>query len=148
MDKISHCSFPTPRTSIQTSTKPIIQKITHYHPPPFLDPKWTNIYYEDKVSHEYFWFEDPVSIFKSCHIIPTVTMTDSQRLNILTRIVVIISVTAFVLGSWGWWIILTVGLVTVLLLWFVSKSQEVLCQHLKPKSSPIITYGPSYPLYS
>lgn len=71
-----------------------------------------------------FWFEDPSAIFQTFDIIPNSNMTDAERLNAMTRVIIIISAIMFVIKFPAWWIFLVLGIIVVIILWFIMKSRE------------------------
>ena len=94
---------------------------------PFMDPKWISLV-DDNAESSYknksisnvkepmrkkklksiyepinFWFEDPKSLFETCDIIPQSEMTNAERLNAMTRIIVIITAIMFSIRFPLWW---------------------------------------------
>jgi hypothetical protein len=71
-----------------------------------------------------FWFEDMSSLFKTIDIIPNETMTDAERLNAMTRVVILISAIMFILKVPIWWFFLSMGLLVTVVLWYIMKGRE------------------------
>ncbi|CAH6420545.1 Hypothetical protein HVR_LOCUS1219 [uncultured virus] len=71
-----------------------------------------------------FWFEDPSTLFQSFDIIPNSDMTDAERLNAMTRIIIIIAAIMFAVKFPAWWIFLILALLVVIILWYIIKGRE------------------------
>lgn len=71
-----------------------------------------------------FWFEDMSSLFKTIDIIPSESMTDAERLNAMTRVIIVISVIMFILKVPIWWFFLSMGLLVTVVLWYIMKGRE------------------------
>lgn len=67
------------------------------------------------------WFEDPLSIFTSMTIVPSCGMTDAQRINAITRLIIVIAVVLFFIPLASWWIFLILGLILVGLIFWSTK---------------------------
>lgn len=78
---------------------------------------------------ERFWSDDPNVIFKSCNIIPTADMTDAERLNALTRLLIIVSVGLYFYGYDEYYTVLLGGMVLIILLRSKSRHQEAFTPH-------------------
>jgi hypothetical protein len=71
-----------------------------------------------------FWFEDPSSLFQNFDIIPHIDMTEAERFNSMTRVIIIISAVMFALKFPFWWLFLTLGLIVVIILWYIIRVRE------------------------
>lgn len=77
-----------------------------------------------------FWVNDPTVLFKNCNIIPTAEMTNSANLNALTRLLILVSVGMYFMGSSQYLTVFTAGLLMILLM-YTSRQQE----HFNPETS-------------
>lgn len=79
-----------------------------------------------------FWFEDPSALFQTFDIIPTNNMTDAERLNAMTRVIIIIAAIMFVVKFPAWWMFLIIGIIVVIILWYIIKSREqIYADHMR-----------------
>lgn len=92
----------------------------------FLDPKWDEIINIPKreIKSSTFWFEDPPALVKTFDLLPQHDMDDTERLNAMTRMIIIISVIMFLVQFQLWWFFLTLGLIVVISLWQLIKGRE------------------------
>ena len=65
-----------------------------------------------------FWLEDLSSLFHNTTFLPSSTMTEAERLNTLTRLVLIITLILFIFRVGSWYLFLIFGLITVIILYF------------------------------
>lgn len=88
-----------------------------------------------------FWLENPSVLFESFQIMPKESMNDVERLNGMTRIIIIISAIMFIIKFPGWWIFLIIGLLMVIVMWYIIKGKQELYQkeYLRRPRNPIIT---------
>lgn len=86
---------------------------------------------------ELFWVDQPNVLFKTLHIFPTEDMTDAQRLNTITRVVIIISLIMYLIKFPLWWLFLFLSLFTIITIWSFNK-QRYRCNSF-PRN-PIITH--------
>lgn len=79
-----------------------------------------------------FWFEDPSALFQTFDITPNVNMTDAERLNAMTRVIIIIAAVMFLVKFPAWWLFLCLGLIVVIVFWYIIKGREqTYNEHLK-----------------
>ena len=71
-----------------------------------------------------FWIEDPSVLFQTLDIIPNQDMTEAERLNAMTRVVIIITAILFIIKFPLWWIFLIIGIITVIVLWYIVKDYD------------------------
>lgn len=71
-----------------------------------------------------FWIEDPSILFQTFEIIPHDDMSISERLNAMSRVIIIIALGLFMLKFEGWWILLLLGLMIIIIIWYVLKDRE------------------------
>lgn len=95
-----------------------------------------------------FWFEDPSSLFQTFEIIPNREMTDAERLNAMTRVIIIITAIMFVVKFPLWWMFLVIGIIAVIVLWYIINGrydnyQRRQIEYLRrPRKSIIKPYNP------
>jgi hypothetical protein len=72
-----------------------------------------------------FWIHKPSELFKF-EIFPSSDMTDVQKLNALTRLIIVISIILFIVyyDSPYWWKFLLCGLLITTLLYFSIKNRD------------------------
>ena len=73
-----------------------------------------------------FWFEEPSALFQTFDIVPNQDMTDAERLNAMTRVVIIITAIMFIVKFPLWWMFLVIGIITVIVLWYIVKGRDEL----------------------
>jgi len=71
-----------------------------------------------------FWFEEPLVLFQTLDIIPNENMSDGERLNAMTRVIILISAIMFAIKFPAWWIFLTLGITVVIIMWYIIKDRE------------------------
>lgn len=71
-----------------------------------------------------FWIEDPSALFQTFDVIPDMNMTDAERLNAMTRVIIIITVIMFLFKFQAWWLFLCLGLIVVIIIWYIVKGRE------------------------
>ena len=91
---------------------------------------------------ERFWLEDPKALWLHWGILPNCQMTDAQRLNALTRLIILISLIMLLFGLCRWYLFLLLGLGLVIILWYTTRPKPIIenyCQgsycseDIKPK---------------
>ena len=85
-----------------------------------------------------FWLEDPTVLVRNFHILPTIMMTQTERLNALTRLIIIITILLFVLKMSYWFIFLFLGLIIVIGLHHTSERKKEEYYNCNRKPSPKI----------
>lgn len=85
---------------------------------------------------ELFWVEEPSSLYETLRIIPTDDMTDAERLNVITRIVIVISAVMYMVKFPFWWVFLLLALLVIITVWSMNKEQYR-CETIK--KNPIVT---------
>jgi hypothetical protein len=70
---------------------------------------------------EKFWAESPCDLLTDLSIVPVKTMTMDQKLNALTRLLIVVSVICYFLGYSWWYILLLVGLVVIVFFKYTRK---------------------------
>lgn len=85
-------------------------------------------YTNDKISRikpiDQTWIENPSILFRNYTLIPSCGMTEAERLNAITRLIIVITVILFFIPIASWWIFFLLGLGLVLLLYFTSKNKN------------------------
>lgn len=76
---------------------------------------------QDRRDREKFWVEDPLSLFRSLAIIPRPEMTDAQRFNAMTRLILIIAILLFFIPIASWIVFLLCGLILLFLVYSVTR---------------------------
>jgi len=65
-----------------------------------------------------FWTEDLTMLFRGMAILPNGSMTDVEKLNALTRLVIIVTIVLYLLKNRHCWTFLVVGLVVIITLYY------------------------------
>ena len=97
-----------------------------------MDPEWTSLINNTntmvKSTSIYscipFWIEDPKVLFNTFELIPNGKMTDAERLNAMTRVIIIIAAIMFLFKFPVWWLFLSLGLMVVIIFWYIIKGRE------------------------
>ena len=64
------------------------------------------------------WFEDPLQLLRCWDCFPNTGMSDEERFNTITRLVIVVAVLLLIVGIGHWWIFLILGIILILILWF------------------------------
>jgi fatty acid desaturase len=70
------------------------------------------------------WIDDPLIIFQNYALIPSYGMTEAERLNAITRLIIVITVVLFFIPIASWWIFFLLGLGLVVVLYLTSKNKN------------------------
>lgn len=70
-----------------------------------------------------FWLEQPLALFSSLDCLPRGEMNNAERLNALTRMIIIIAAIMFVVKFPGWLTFLVIGMTTTIILWYILSSR-------------------------
>jgi len=81
-------------------------------------------------NNEKFWMNDPKVLLKSMNVIPNCDMTNAERLNSLTRLLILITIGMYVMGYPHYCTILVLGLILIVVL----RSYQPI-EHFKPEIS-------------
>ena len=68
------------------------------------------------MSNDTFWLNDPKVLFKTLDFIPTQTMTNPERLNALTRLLILITIGMYMMGYDQYFTVLVLGLLLIVIL--------------------------------
>ena len=71
-----------------------------------------------------FWLEDPSALFQTLDVVPNQDMTDAERLNAMTRVVILITAVMFIVKFPLWWAFLAIGIVVSIILWYIVKDRH------------------------
>jgi hypothetical protein len=72
-------------------------------------------------TREKFWLEDPSALFQQLTIIPNCGMTEAERLNAMTRLILVITLILYLLHFGSWLLFLILGLLLVIFLYYINK---------------------------
>lgn len=67
-------------------------------------------------SNEKFWLNDPKVLFNSTIVLPTVDMTNAEKLNALTRLLIVITAGMYFLGYEQYYTVLALGIILIVIL--------------------------------
>jgi hypothetical protein len=70
-----------------------------------------------------FWLENPSLLFESLVILPHPDMNDAERLNAMTRMIIIIAAIMFIIKFQGWLTFLVIGMLIVIIMWYIVKGR-------------------------
>lgn len=82
-----------------------------------------DIYDTDEIK---FWIYDPTVLFQKIDICPSEEMTNAERLNSMTRVVIIITLVMFLLKFDLWMVFLLLSLFSIIIVWFFVKGRDEL----------------------
>jgi len=68
------------------------------------------------MNNERFWLDDPNVLFKNLNIIPTADMSNAERLNSLTRLLVLVTLGLYFYGYEQYYVILVLGILLIVVL--------------------------------
>lgn len=71
-----------------------------------------------------FWVEEPLILFQTLEVIPRDEMTIAERLNAMTRVIIIIAAIMFIVKFPLWWLFLIFGLIVVVVMWYLIKEKD------------------------
>jgi hypothetical protein len=71
-----------------------------------------------------FWGKDPCSLFSNLSIIPCPEMSKDEKLNSITRLVLLICLVLYFMEYKNWLVILVISLSIILLVYVTSKNRE------------------------
>lgn len=99
-------------------------------------------------SEERFWLESPLSLFKSWKFLPSSAMTDEQRFNALTRLLIIVCVIMLICRSKYWSYTLAIGMAVIIGCYYASTKKRSSKEGYLPfedlPSLAIRMHGPGY----
>lgn len=70
------------------------------------------------MSEKKFWIKDPCILFSDPQIFPTSNMTKAEKLNALSRLVIIIAIGMYFMKYDNWLVFLTLSLLIIILLYY------------------------------
>ena len=75
----------------------------------------------------YFWLEKPSILFDSLCIIPSKNISEIELLNILTRLIIFISIILLIIGYKKWLLFLITGISIIILIYIIRfyKNEEI-----------------------
>lgn len=79
-----------------------------------LDPKWDSMMYGSN-----FWIRDPIELVRSPDIVFNASMTNNEKLNVITRIIFIITVVMIAVKFPMWWLFLIASIIFILIIWAI-----------------------------
>lgn len=69
---------------------------------------------------EAFWLQDGTALYTSWTIFPHGSMTEEQKLNCLSRLVLVVGGALFLFNIGNWWLFILMGLGLIVATWFVN----------------------------
>lgn len=86
-----------------------------------------------------FWIYKPDLLWASPVVLPNASMAEAEKLNTLTRLVLLITVVLFFVGFTQWWLFLIFGLgfVFILFLMYGERPGRSVKEHFNCKSKEI-----------
>lgn len=93
---------------------------------------------QQSMSETTFWLDNPSLLIETFDILPQDNMSDAERLNAMTRAVIIISAIMFLLQFQLWWLFLIFGLILIIALWQFLKERIKLATRREYLRRPII----------
>lgn len=65
-----------------------------------------------------FWVNNPNVLFTSTELIPSPSMTTAERMNAMTRVVIVIAAIMYGIQFPLWWLFLLISLMVIVVIWF------------------------------
>lgn len=93
------------------------------------------------MSQKKFWIKDPCVLFSDPQIIPTSSMTKAEKLNALSRLVIVIAIGMYFMKYENWLIFLTLSLLIIILLYFSTNAPK---DSSSDKNTEAFTIVPTY----
>jgi hypothetical protein len=84
------------------------------------------------MTDEKFWLQDPLVLLNLCNLIPTAVMSKNERLNALTRLLLLISGGLYWLDYKQYYLVLLLGLIVIVVLHCQNNSSA---EHFRPEVS-------------
>lgn len=75
-----------------------------------------------------FWLEDWRSLFNTYTLLPTYEMSEAERLNAITRLIIVIAIILAIMRVGSWILFLILGIILIIILWYIQKPK---IEHLK-----------------
>ncbi len=69
------------------------------------------------MSDSIFWLEQPGILFKSLKILPEENMSWVERLNTITRLIIVLVLVMYMMSYRYWWLFFLITIIIVILLW-------------------------------
>ena len=136
-------TYQTPPTYQSTSieTKPIYNNMNNHKSDPF--SHFLNIdSYMNIIEPTSSWIRNPKMLFQSSEFIPTENMTNNERINAMTRMVILISIVLCCMRFKLWWVFLIVAMIVVIIISAIiggNREHQTKIEYLrKPDMSAII----------
>lgn len=85
-----------------------------------------------------FWIKDPCILFSNPQIFPTQNMTKAEKLNALTRLVIIIAIGMYFLKYDNWMVFLLISLLVIILLYYSSNRPSTKTSESKTEDFTIV----------
>ena len=90
-----------------------------------------------------FWIKDPCVLFSDPQLIPTSNMTKAEKLNALSRLVIVIAIGMYFMKYDNWLVFLTLSLLIIVLLYYSTNAKSA--SSTSPEStSEDFTIVPTY----
>jgi hypothetical protein len=71
-----------------------------------------------------FWVEDPCVLFTNLEFFPVKNMTKSEKLNALTRLVIIVSLLLYVMENEQWFVFLTLSMLIIIIMNYQGEQEK------------------------
>lgn len=87
-----------------------------------------------------FWLEDCAELFRNPIIFSNCAMTEIERLNALTRLIIIIALLLFIFKIGSWLTFLILGLILIIIMYYSNsnKSEKLIENYRCPKRKQLI----------
>lgn len=80
---------------------------------------------DNNEEEEVFWIYNPGVLFESINIIPGLEMNNAERMNAMTRVIIIIAAIMYSIKFPAWWLFLIISLFVIVIIWFALKHHEM-----------------------
>jgi hypothetical protein len=84
-----------------------------------------------------FWISNPNVLFTSTEIIPGPNMSMEERMNAMTRVVIVIAAIMYSIQFPAWWLFLAISLIVIVVIWYSMVKQKPVERHYlrQPKNN-------------
>ena len=85
-----------------------------------------------------FWVQDPTILFRNFAIVPNARMTEAERFNAMTRLILIIALILFFIPVASWLVFLLCGAILLAVLYSATRSSKIenYRYEIHPKTHP------------
>jgi hypothetical protein len=99
-------------------------------------------------NNDKFWTEDPCILFTNITLFPTKNMVKSEKLNALTRLVIIISLLLYLMENDNWFVFLTLSILIIIIMNYKEEQEKFKKSELSTKDEDLVENFSITPTYT